>query len=544
MVEPERLPPPAPTPAPRPATVPWHLVAGWLVALALIAPYVLTARHLPDEFAFCNVAVRLAHGEAFGRDVFCFMMPGPFFVTAALFKLVGASLFAARALQACLIALMGVIYWRLARALGAGRWLALLPALFLLVVIVGAYYYFGHRWFSQGLVAVTLALVWRALRRETTAAWGLAGVAAGLTYVMQQLDGAALVAGLAAGTAWAAWRQGWALPVAARRLAAAAAGWALPLALLALAFWAQGVLAEAFYDTHTWPLTRYRNPGGPNDVPYLTDFAYMFSTTGPWLSRLYWYASTVVILVGPLLPLGVVVGGLAWLAGLGRRGERDDPATAMLGVLVVVAAMVFLAGLRGRADTTHLLAVSMPHVLLLTAAIARWERWLPAGSSARGLRFVPRLALAAIVAAGALRFTERVRLQPADWLTFATPDARLRHHPSIEAVAKLVRPGDMVLAGIHSAIFNFYVAPNPSRWVIDWSPPADGYTTAAQYDELVADVRRKPTRLLIITAGSQAMADGYVRPLLDQFAPRLIVPNPVPPSAVALQTYVYERRTP
>ena len=58
------------------------LLAYWALALLLLVPAVWTARFLPDELSFCNIAVRLAHGQVFGKDAFCLIMPGSFMFTA------------------------------------------------------------------------------------------------------------------------------------------------------------------------------------------------------------------------------------------------------------------------------------------------------------------------------------------------------------------------------------------------------------------------------------------------------------------------------
>ena len=130
------------------------------------------------------------------------------------------------------------------------------------------------------------------------------------------------------------------------------------------------------------------------------------------------------------------------------------------------------------------------------------------------------------------------------WLTLATPDARIRQHPSLQAVAKLLKPGDYLLAGLQSAVFNFYLAPNPTRWSLDWLPPSAGYTTPEQFAELREDVRRHPTRLVIVSATSRGGADRLVQAFLDDYALALVVPNPVPFNPVPyldapLLTYVY-----
>jgi hypothetical protein len=514
------------------------LLAGWLLALLLLVPAVWTARFLPDELAFCNLATLLAQGKVFGKEAFCLVMPGGFMLAALVFKLGGPSLVAARLLQAAVVAAMAVTYAWIGRRLGLTRAQAALPAAVILLVIYGVYFYFGHRWFSQAGIAATLATAWWALGQPRARAWLAVGAMAGVTYGMQQLDGAGLLLGLLGAQAWLGWREGWRPGV--RRLGAFVAGWALPLALLAAFLALQGGLAEAFYDTHTWAIAQYRRPGNPNDVAYLTDLSGMLTTTGPWISRTFWYANAAIVLVGPLLPLLVTLGGLAWLAGLGRARGRGDRVVAFCAVLACVCAGAFLAALRARADVTHLLAISSPHWCLLAVALARWEALAAPLPLARGLAYLPRALAGAFVLVAAYATQLPAWRAGGPWL--ASPDAAIAHHPSIEALKAMVRPGDTILAGMHTAMVNFYVAPAPTRFVLDWTRPEAGYTTPAQYAELLGEVAAHRPRLVVVSAEERAAADALVADMLGSYAFRTALPSPLPAWTLRFQLYVYERK--
>lgn len=513
---------------------PWKLLVAWLLACVPLLPYVFTSHFHGDEFIFTNTAKRIADGQSYGRDFFQFVMPGNFMLVALAYKLFGPSLLVARVVQDALVAAMAVAYYRLARAMGVRRGLAVLPAAVLLVVIVGQYFGYSHRWFSQAGVAFTLGLAWVALGRGPRA-WGLVGLGAGLTYVMQQMDGMALLLGLLAGQAWLAWR-GEATPV--RRLGWFALGWAVPMGSLALYLFANGGLWETFYGTHLWALGHYRAAGNHNDVAYATDLAVMLDTTGAWISRAYWYALEALVVVGTFLPLLVSLASAFWLVGLGRR--PGDRATSFSGVLACVAGCAFLAATRGRADFSHVLAVSMPHYLLLGVAIARWEQ-LPLPDSARGLRWLPAASLAAVVFAGVVCFEEQARQEPQAWFPHQLPDAAIQASPTFQAVAARVKPGDTLVVGAHDGLFTFYLAPSATRFDIDWTRPEDGYTTPEQYAVLKREVEARRPRLLLMTTTTRAEADGTLRDFLPGYHHVAALPSLMITWEKSHQTHVYER---
>lgn len=538
MPTPEPLPPTATeAAAPGRLRTSWlALAAFWLACFGYLTAAIFKGRYDGDEFIFTMDAARVAAGEVQARDFFQYIMPGWLLLTGLVYKIVGPSLLAARLLLAALIAAMATIYWRLGRALGAGRLVALLAALVPVVVYNGTQFYFGHRWFAQTMTAVALLFAWRALNRTDDRAWAWAGLGVGLTHCMHQQDGAVLFAGLGLGALWLAWYERWPLAQTAKRAGFFLLGWAAPLALLALYYLAHGTLGQLLYDTHVWTVTQYRSPGNHNDVDYATDLGPLIGPA-PWISRPFFYGRLLTTLVTDLLPALVALGGLAWLFGLGRRGGLDARGR-FAGLLACVCVFGLLAAMRARADVAHLAGGMMPFMLLAVAAIAAYERTVT-GALVGGLRWLPRLGLAAFVGAGALTTFELARHDPALRPSFTSPDARIQAHPTFAALRRHLQPGDTILVGGHGAIYNFYLAPNPTRFDY-WLPPEQGFTNQAQFQEVMADVRAKKPRLVLMIAGRRETADANAQALLGMYEFVESLPHSQSGWNVELRVWVYK----
>lgn len=528
-----------PTPFARGA---WWPVAVWLAAFVTLLPFVFTSHFGVDEFQFLTEARRISEGAVIYRDFFEFIMPGSFLLLGAWFKLVGPSLLAARLLQAAVLALLATALWAIGRAMGLGRWLALGAPLVLLAVLVPRSFFFSHHWFAQAGVGLTLGLAWWTLGRRGAASWAAVGAAVGITYTMQQLDGAALLAGIGLGALWAAWRQGWGLSATARRAGWFLAGALAPLMLLALYFATHGALGDAIWATHVWSLTQYRAAGNHNDIAYATNLPNEISTMVGWLSRPHWYAGLLIAVVGTTLPLVLLIAGVAWLAGRSRATGPADRREAMTALLVAVTGMLFLAATRGRADLTHLMHAQPAHYLLVALAIAGWERQMATWPQAIGLRWLPRAALIGLVLAGGLRVAETARHAPEQWLRLSSPDTRIRQSEAISAIAGAVTPGDTLACVPIGAFYYFYVAPNATRFHY-WVRPEDGYTTPAQHREILGDIlSRKPRFVLVVTPLGRQAADAYVHELAVAYRFERTLPYPTQEPGVDFVIYAYQLR--
>lgn len=517
-------------------------LAVWLAAFLALLPFVFSSHFGVDEFQFLTEARRIAEGAVIHRDFFEFITPGSFLLLGAWFKLVGPSLLAARLLQAAALALLATAFWAIGRAMGLGRFLALGAPLVLLAVLVPRNFFFSHHWFAQAGVGLTLALAWWALGRRGDASWAAVGAAVGVTYAMQQLDGAALLAGIGLGALWVAWRQRWGFAATARRAGWFLAGALAPLGLLGLYFAAHGALGDAVWATHVWSLTQYRSAGNHNDIAYAANLPNEISTMVGWLSRPHWYAGLLIAVVGTALPLVLLVGGMAWVAGRSRATEPANRREAMMALLVAVTGLLFLAATRGRADLNHLMHAQPAHYLLVALAIAGWEHRVATWPEAGGLRWLPRAALLGLVLAGGLRVAETARHAPEQWLRLSSPDARIQQSEAISTIAQAMSPGDTLACVPIGAFYYFYVAPNATRFHY-WVRPEDGYTTPAQHREILGDIRRRSPRFVLVTTQfGRVTADAYMRELNDRYRFDRTLPYPTREPGVDFVIYAYRLR--
>lgn len=516
-------------------------LALWAVLVVALLPVIWTDHYNGDEFHFLTQVKRMVAGEVPTRDFFEFVMPGSLLMTAAWFKLTGVSLLAARVLQLGLVVALALAYGWLGRALGLGRGLAALVP----VVVLGVFYTwhpeYAHHWFAQAGVAATLVALWAALGSRKDLAWVGVGAAVGLTYVMQQLAGGALLAGMGLGALWVAWRQGWGWGVTLRRAGLFLAGAAAPLLALAGYFALNGTLGQAVWMTHVWALGHYRSLGNHNDVAYMTDLSWMLSPRRIWINLVYWYAGLSVYLFTALLPVAALVGGGAWLLG---RKEAGDRATAFLGVLVLTCGLLFLASIRGRADLTHVMYMATPAVLLLACAIAAWQRHLANMAGTGLMRGLPAVLLAGVVACQLYMEAMEFRLAPGSVLSTQTPDARITSREAFRALRPMVSPGDTILAingAAEATIFYFYLAPNATRYTT-WVAPEDGYTTPEQFQEIQDSVTARRPRLILYPHRTRERADHLVGRFFPEYRYAATLPFPEDvPWVTPRQVFVYTR---
>lgn len=520
-------------------SAPARWLAAWALLTVVLLPWCWSDHFNGDEFHFLTQIARITRGEVPMRDFFEFVMPGSLFLTAGLFKLVGPSLLAARVFQTGLVAALAVGYAVLGRSLGLGRGMALLPPALLLGVFYTWQPGFSHHWFGQVGVGVVLLALWRTLGSRHEAAWALVGAAVGLTYVLQQMTGAAVLLGVGLGALWAAWRLEWSPARTVRCAGFFLAGAAVPLALLAGYFLVHGALASAFWMTHIWSLTNYRSAGNHNDVAYLTDLAGMLSPRRLWFNLGYWYAGLGVYLFTAVLPLAGMLAGGAWLLGLGRA-PTEARSTTFLGMAVVIGSCLFLAATRGRADLAHVLYVAPIWGLVLASAIARWQREPGVGS----LRWMPAALAFGVVGCHLMMELTELRRTPESVLNVETPDRRIASREAFQVLRERLAPSDTILAingAAEATIFYFYLAPNPTRYT-SWTFPGDGYTTPAQFQEIVAAVAERQPRLILYPHFTPDLPDRRVGRYFPSYRRVAAVPFPEDVPWVRRRTvFVYER---
>lgn len=499
-----------------PRHVPSEIALVVLLAL-LLAPFVWTSHFPEDEFTTLSNGLRMWHGAVIYRDFFEFTAPLSHWLAAIAFWLGGPSLIPARLAQAALLLVAGWQLHRLARALGTGPWISLLPGLILVVALYRTLPGLNHHWVALPFALGAVQAGMRGLDTGRVRWWAIAGASCGATTLAMQSDGPVVAVALAGAIALQAFMGGVSPARAIRQLGAAASGLALPLAAAAAYFAMHGALGAAWHHVWEWPLSHYKTAGGANDVKFAMDLAVLTSTTAGWVNVPFWYAKAYhVVVLMALLPL-TVLGALAWGLGVvGRRlwpGTAWTPLEARYGLVALLAVGFGLLAVRGRADLVHVAEYAAPAVLLAVAAAdavrRRWrtpEFWL--------LKQLPVALLGGFLLTGGLWLAQDMRSQPETWLSLRSPDERLQARPAIRYVRDHAAPGDKIVAMPYPGPYYFYGRPPASRFTLIL-PPEAGYNTPAEFEAFWQEIERERPRYVIVSPwnGDAGLAEYMRRPL-------------------------------
>ncbi len=349
----------------------WALRAGTL--FAVLAPVLLLDRYnswycfLGDEGVILNGARRLLGGELPYRDFYSILTPGSFYALAAVFKVLGTSLFSARlALWGCHAA-TALLLLALARELRLSEAWQTVGLCALALFGAPAWVAASHHWFANVPLLLSAWLWLRDRGRGDFRLLAAAGATAALTACTLQDKG----------TYWlAAVSLGMALVPAPTRLRPLGAFWAgaLAVALPAGGFflWKAG-LRVLVQDLVVGPLARYHAGGLNQDAfgeavvrTWTKLSAHLAAASGPRtalvLSRDLALGLDEVLLFG-----SVVLAGALVLIGLVRRPAAGEP-RRRFAVLAALAAASLGTLLHHPAGAGFFWA--LPGVLLLVLAAA------------------------------------------------------------------------------------------------------------------------------------------------------------------------------
>jgi len=451
-----------------------------------------------DEYTLLSDAVRVAAGQVMYRDFFEFTPPGVIWLAAALVALVGPKAAVIRAVQYALLVCASWWMQRLARHLGADPWTAALAGLGLFGVCVALNIAYSHHWLALTCV---LASAHAALTAPAAGwgRWARAGAWAGLTMAFVQVEGLIALSGMLGFIGMRAWLAGEAWRPAVRRAACAVAGWAVPVALmLAVLAW-QGALAGYVHDSWYWPPTHYRQPGGINDLRWLTDIRDYIGPMQPVrFGQLRWYAEVFHYLFVALVPPGTALVAFAWGLGLIARRLRTGPgataqelATGYVGLLAIASMVV---AFKGRVDLSHVAAYAAPALLLLAAAASRLRQAAPLPWTYAAT--LPTLLLALAIGAG---FGSSSLNLPTRW----GPDAGeqwVRSDPTVAWLRAHARPGDTMIAVHGGGYYAFNSLPLGARLSTIFQAK-DRYYDEDQIAGFWADVASGRARFLVADPG-------------------------------------------
>jgi hypothetical protein len=300
------------------------LIAG--LALAYLLAYPL-AIGKADESHLLYAAKRVLHGEVLYRDVFETITPLSFYLFAAVYRIAGTTLLAARVTIAVIQAVGCALLFRLVRRL-TGVAEAVLVTLLFAGVCIPAWPYASPHWISTvlGLFVATVTLSQASSARVRAM---VAGALAGVAVCVQQQRGVFLAAWLplafavlarsaARGARWRAF--------AAQAAWGAAGGAAVVLPVIGHAAWTSSpaTLFDALY--------RFSAKYYPADFRQI-----------PWATALpltqVWRASTWITLLraSPLLLVGEGLLLLARARGTPDRRDLERACLWLLGALMALS---------------------------------------------------------------------------------------------------------------------------------------------------------------------------------------------------------------
>lgn len=489
------------------------------VLFLLTLPFVFGTGYFEDEFSSFNHAKRMLAGAVIYRDFFEPTGPLLHWTAAWLFRLWGPEPLVPRLFQSLALGLGGAQLYVMARSSALPRWASALPGLALVLALFRIWPGYSHHWM---IVPFVLGALMAARGAERGREWALAGGLAGIATLFVQSDGLVLAIALSASLLFDKLVR----PERAvlRDLAVLWLGWLVPTGLAALYFAANGALGDAWYDMWVFPLTRYRVPGGINDVAFGSDFlALLRPMTTPfgWPARVLHFCVLFALLpVAALLVLLQLGRALAT-----RHAPRHQPASLPL----AFAALGFaLLATRGRADFIHVAEYAMLPLLFLCITAARRTP-------------VRRLALLGPIAAFTLTGGGMYASQLSKVHDFGGPDRGASRQPLVQYLQAHTTDGDTIEMLPYGGYTAFYSRALASRYTL-MVPPELGYHTEAEYQAFWREVvSRQPKFIVLSSCGNEvAMLEGYRRDLPINY--ELVTRLPNPQFGPAVQAFVYEKK--
>ncbi|MFP5501632.1 MAG: glycosyltransferase family 39 protein, partial [Candidatus Sericytochromatia bacterium] len=483
------------------------VLALWLI------PQVFSMRLVDDEFITLNNALRILAGEVMYRDFFEFTAPLSHYAAALTFAVTGPSLVTARAVQAIALLVSAWQLHRLARLLGVGPWLAMLPGLTLVLALFRIWPVYSHHWFALPFFLGAMLLAMRGLMDRRARWWAAAGAASGLTLLSIQSDGAVILIAIAGLLLLHGLMGGMRWREAGIGLGSLLAGWLGAVALGHGYFLAHGALDDILNHTWLWALNHYKVAGGINDFQFAADLP---AVVQPVTQLPFWYGRLFhFVFLFTVLPATAVVGLLWGASALWRRttqggGWSREEARFALVAIAAVGSMALAT--RGRADYIHVAFYAVVPVLMATALAARlWAaRGTPEWRLVRGL---PLAALGLFCLTGAYIGARELMLDP-QALRLSSPDQRFKETPVIRYLQERSQPEDRIVALPYGGFFYFYSRPSASRYTL-MVPPGIGfdYNTEAEYRAVWDEITTERPRFVVFSPwrDGETELEGFLR---------------------------------
>lgn len=461
-----------------------------------------------DEGTYLHDGLRAAHGEMPYRDFFTFIGPLPVYLLGALFRLVGSSLLAARALHFLLMAAAAATLLRVAglmRVPAGAVWPMALGYIFGLTAVWPLAY---HHWVAAAFGIFSLEQAVRALESGAPQKWRwiLAGVLAAAAVLSVHSYGLPLFTALVAAVTLGSVRlargplaeRGALLRALAPPLLVVLGGLLLTVPVVGL-IGAGGGLRAMVYDCWQWPLQHYMTV---NSVPFGDDITLYLHNVEQWPVWSRWAAGAVLwlTLALPVLAIGAAAAGILRGGWRGRRPGGDpipgsgDGARMVVALWAIAVLLPAVIG-RTRADLTHVTFAGFG------AGVAIW---CPVTLLANDRRRA--LAERAVAALGLL------------WLTAASLVWLHRLGVSRVVSADVLTAGERAREASGAPVFAEFAGPGRPFMRLDWSsgwlhlygppsivpytlllPPSSGYNTAEQWAEVARTIAARRPALVVVS---------------------------------------------
>jgi len=325
-----------------------------------------------DESINISGALRILDGERIYRDFWIFNTPGIFFWTAAIFSVLGKSLFAVRIVLILTTSAATSALYLLGRKF-MGRAFSLISPLLFIMVGVNLWPVGSHHWYSTLLLVFSTFFMARFAEnptREKSLVCG--GFLAGLTFLFQQPKGGPLLILLflfLMVDTFLKKRESPDNSAPLRTLLLFVVGAGAPFFIIMIYFVWAGTLFEAVSATIGFPLRMFLEGGGEGGYAHFygaltRNMIAQIVRLSSFLGAAEWAVSTVVFLINYAAPISIPVVVVLWLMQRIRGGAENS-----IPLLCSAAALAALIASLQKPDFYHLVSTSAPCYITLAAVL-------------------------------------------------------------------------------------------------------------------------------------------------------------------------------
>jgi hypothetical protein len=321
-----------------------------------------------DESVNIYGALRILDGDRIYRDFWVYHTPGIFFLTAAVFGVLGKLLFSIRAVLFLSAAVATATLYILGRKF-LGAFLSLLAPVLFIMIGINFWCVAGYHWYGTLLLIFSTFFAARFVEDHSRRASLFAsGVLAASTFLFQQPKGAYLICLmfplLLADAALRTAEEARTTRIVRTGLVFVV-GICTPLLVTVLYFTAVGTLKEAVSAAIVFPVRLLLESGGEEGFAEFygaltMNELYRIVRDSSFLGIAWWAIRSVSVLIKYLVPLSLPLAIVLWIVRRVRESEENA-----LPLLCAVAGVAAFASALQRPDFYHLLTILAPCYLAL-----------------------------------------------------------------------------------------------------------------------------------------------------------------------------------